>query len=117
MSTHAQSIQQQIIRLISQIQCEEIQHSRENRESNRQKLTLPITIKLLENDVEIDAVSRDLSSCGIGLIAASQVEPESLAELEIELENSTHTVFSKCLWCKPFGKGYFLSGWKFESVL
>ena len=117
MSIHAHSVQQQIIRLISQIQCEDIQHTRENRESNRQKLTLPVTIKMLEEDGEIDAVSRDLSSSGIGLIAATQVEPETMGELDIELENSTHTVFSRCLWCKPFGKGYFLSGWKFESVL
>lgn len=117
MSIHAHSVQQQILRLISQIQCEDIRQTRENRESNRQKLTLPVTIKLLNDGSEIDAVSRDLSSSGIGLIASANVEPEALGELEIELENSTHTVFSRCLWCKPFGKGYFISGWKFESVL
>ena len=115
MSTQT-SVQQQVLRLISQIQCEDIRQTRESREFNRQKLTLPVTMQFADGR-EIDAVSRDLSSCGMGLIAASEIGTGVMCELVIELENSEHTIYSKCLWCLPFGKGYFLTGWKFECVL
>ena len=116
MSTSVYSVQQQVLHVISQIQCEEIRRARETREINRQKLTLPVAIVDPHNGQRIEAVSRDLSSIGMGLISKDPIQPNAVRELELELETSMSSILSKCLWCEPFGAGYFLSGWRFESL-
>ena len=116
MGTHVQSVQQQVIHLISRIQCEEIRRAREEREINRQNITVPVTIRPFDGEKEIDAISRDISSLGIGLLASQPVAVEQVAELELELDTTTSKLVGTCRYCKPFGKGYYITGWRFENV-
>lgn len=115
MTSQVFSIQQHVMHLISQIQCEDIRRKRELRENNRQNITVPVTIKLSDGK-ETDAVTRDLSSLGIGLLSSTRLETNLVCELELELDSGTNCVVAKCIWCKPFGKGFFLSGWTFQNL-
>jgi hypothetical protein len=113
MSIEAVNIQQQVLHLISQIQCEDIRRMRENREVSRQNISLPVTARFVNGAGELDAVSRDISSAGIGLITATEIAPQTTAELEIQLTSSTTAIFGECHWCVNYGKSFYLTGWKF----
>ncbi len=115
MTTETIPIPQQVVRLISQIQCEDIQRLREQREINRQNIALPTTIRFIDDARVINAVSRDISLVGIGLITTGPIESETICELELHLTSSTRIIVAQCIWCKSFGTGFHLSGWKFES--
>ncbi len=114
MSISTPPVPSNVLHLISQIQCEDIRRKREFRETNRLNLTVPVTIRSKMGDWEFDAVSRDLSSQGIGLISPEQIEVDSVCDLELFLENDTKTLSAECIWCRPFGRGFFLSGWNFN---
>ncbi len=116
MSIEAVNIQQQVLHLISQIQCEDIRRMRENREVTRQNIALPVTIKFNATGQELDAVSRDISSSGIGLISSLAIDPATVGELEIQLTSSTTTISGQCHWCEKYGKSFYLTGWKFTGA-
>ena len=115
MTVDTPTVQNQVLRLISQIQCEDIRRQRESRSTNRQNLTLPVTIQFLKDNRVVNAVSRDLSSLGIGLITTEQLPTDCVCELELELESSRSYVLAKCTWCRPFGNGFYLTGWTFQN--
>lgn len=113
MTTETIPMPQQVIQLISQIQCEDIQRLREQRETNRQNIALPTIIRYVDDNRVVNAVSRDISLVGIGLITTGPIESDAICELELQLTSSTRTIVAQCIWCNSFGIGFHLSGWKF----
>ncbi len=61
----------------------------------------------------LPALSRDISSNGIGLIHHVNVDAKN-AVLRISINAGPQLGVSiECVWCRPSGPGVFLSGWKF----
>ena len=116
MSGQVLSSKDRAIRLISRIQSAHIRQIRQRRENNRQYISLPGKIRTLGTPGEIEALTRDLSSEGIGLITANSIHPQTRAEIELTISNTTETIYARCCWCESSGI-FFLSGWKFFNPL
>ena len=113
MESQTLSSKERAIRLISRIQSAHIQQiRRQRRENHRQCISLPAKIRPLGVPGELEALTRDLSSEGVGMITAESVATKSRAEIEMTIANCTETIYARCQWCKPSGI-FFLSGWKF----
>ncbi|MEQ9409660.1 MAG: PilZ domain-containing protein [Fuerstiella sp.] len=87
----------------------------ERRTEPRHPFVRPVMIHL-RDEPAIQAFSKDLSKQGIGMITDRQFKPGTMAVLAIH--SATHNpVYVKCelRWSDPFGKGWFLTGWKFLS--
>lgn len=96
----------------------EVQRARftERRTEARHAFVRPIMIHPSDGH-PIQAFSKDLSKQGIGVIVDKEFAPGTMAVLSIH--STTHyPVHVKCevRWCDKFGKGWFLTGWKFLSV-
>ncbi len=116
MPTQIQSVQQQVIQLISRIQGTTTSRASESREINRQKITIPVTIRRFKDDNVIEAISRDFSSLGIGLLSNQPITVGEVCELELELDSTSSKLVATSQYCKPFGKGYFITGWRFDNI-
>jgi hypothetical protein len=63
-----------------------------------------------------DGCSVDISKNGISLITKSEWKPNSVATLNIHsLRKRDETVKAEVRWCRPFGEGWHISGWRFLS--
>ena len=88
----------------------------ERRTEPRHPFVRPIRISV-GNNPPIQAFSKDLSKQGIGIISDVELAAGVIAVLSIH--STSHTpVHLKCelRWSDAFGKGWFLTGWKFLSV-
>jgi hypothetical protein len=96
----------------------EVQRSRfiERRTEPRQPFARPVRIQTPHGQT-LTAFSKDLSSLGIGVVSEVSVPPGSIATLEIHCVTG-EPVCLRCeaRWCDPYGKGWFLVGWKFIGV-
>ena len=112
MTSHTMSIRDRAIRLISRIQSAHIAQIRERRENHRQHISIASKLRLVDSSNEIDALTRDVSSEGLGMITTQRIEEGTLAEIELSLPNCTESIFAKCCWCTESGC-FYISGWKF----
>lgn len=112
MASQVLSAKERSVRLISRIQSEHISQIRQRRENHRQPISMPGTIRMLDETRQIDTLTRDLSSEGIGLITAEPVSELDYAEIELFIGNCNESMFARCCWCQPSGC-FYLSGWKF----
>ena len=103
-----------IVRLISRIQSEYIRQTKERRGNHRQAISIPAKIKSADRQKETGAITRELSSFGIGLITKEPVEKEQAAEILLDLANCEESLFATCRWCREYGE-FFISGWKFTN--
>lgn len=87
----------------------------ERRTEPRHAFVRPVRITL-NADESFDGFSKDLSKQGIGVITSSEIAQGKMAVLTIH-STSHYPVHLKCelRWCDAFGKGWFLTGWKFLS--
>ncbi len=96
----------------------EIQRSRFNdrRTEPRQPFVRPVQIHLPQGSTTT-AFSKDLSAQGIGIISNVVWPTGTIAELEIH-STTGDPVILRCeaRWCDPYGKGWFVVGWKFIGV-
>ena len=60
--------------------------------------------------------SKDVSSVGMGFISVEQFAPRTLAILQIHsMQGVPVFLKAEARWSDAFGKGWYLTGWKFLS--
>lgn len=106
-------MQEEIDRLLS-----EIQRSRlaERRTEPRHPFVRPVQIHV-PHGLSLSAFSKDMSAQGIGIICSVPMGVGSLATLEIHSTQGASVILrSEVRWCDPYGKGWYLVGWKFIAI-
>lgn len=106
-------MQEEIDRLLT-----EIQRSRytERRTEARQPFARPVWIHPPHGPART-AFSKDLSKQGIGIVTDVSFLPGTVATLEIHsTQGEPAYLRSEVRWCDPYGKGWFVVGWKFIGV-
>ena len=88
----------------------------ERRTEPRHPFVRPVHIHVGREEGTL-AFSKDMSKQGIGIITNRELEPGTMAVLTIH-STSHYPVHLKCevRWSDKFGKGWFLTGWKFISA-
>ena len=88
----------------------------ERRTEPRHPFTRPVYI-YVQREAGVLAFAKDMSKQGIGIITNLNLKVGTIAVLKIH--STSHTpVHLKCeiRWSDEFGKGWYLTGWKFISV-
>ena len=101
--------------LIAEIRADEVRFDRELRSAHREKIVIPIDIS---RGAEIAyGFTRNLSPQGACVIAFQQFAESGKAKISLyRLGGKRSCVVAECRWCKPYGTGYFLSGWQFQGL-
>jgi hypothetical protein len=87
-----------------------------NRRSvERTHFVRPVLIDMTPRLAErVTAFSRDISRNAVGIVSDLPWEVGTIATLHIHsLSGSPVRVRSDVRWCEPYGKGWYLSGWRF----
>ena len=106
-------MQEEIDRLLSEIQRSRLS---ERRTEPRHSFVRPVQIHF-PNGPSRAAFSKDLSAQGIGIICNVMMGIGSLAILEVHSTQGMPVILtSEVRWCDPYGKGWFLVGWKFIAI-
>ena len=85
-----------------------------NRAHTRESTVCPVSIQLQYELARHKAFSRDISVGGISLVGEYSVEVEQIATLTIfRVDDIVTKVRARCVWTKPIGGDYTMSGWKF----
>ena len=88
----------------------------EMRSMHRENLVVPVTL-IFADGVRMHSFSRNISPVGVCLISKQPIPENQLVDLEIyRLNGKPDRVSADMRWCKPFGKDYYMSGWKFMQV-
>ncbi len=106
-------MQEQIEQLIL-----EAQRARFNERRTEPRHAFVRPVLIFEGDaLGFPGFSRDLSNLGIGVVTEKEYPLGSIAVLRIH-STISYPVFlrSEVRWCDPYGKGWYLIGWKFLSV-
>lgn len=109
-----------VVAAIEQLFDEDRQFERnERRMSFRESFSRPVTITMRGGkDGVYNGFSKNVSFEGIGVISQHSFEPGSEAKIEIHSSNNLSPVIvSKMAWCKPFGEGWYISGWLFVTAV
>ena len=101
---------QQLITILTEHNQVEVNKRAHTREST----VCPVSIQLQYELARHKAFSRDISVGGISLIGERSVEVEQIATLTIfRVDDIVMKVRARCMWAKPIGGDYTMSGWKF----
>ena len=88
----------------------------EMRSMHRENLVLPVTL-IFKDGTRQHTFSRNVSVVGICLIGTDFVTENQIVDLEIyRINGAPSRISADVRWCKPFGKNYFMSGWKFLQL-
>ena len=88
----------------------------EMRSMHRENLVVPVTL-IFADGTRQNTFSRNISPVGVCLIGKEPVPDNQIVDLEIyRLKGKPDRVSADVRWCKPFGKEYFMSGWKFLQI-
>ncbi len=105
-------MQEEINRLLAEIQRT---RSTERRTEPRHPFVRPVKIHFPHGPT-LAGFSKDISAQGIGIVCDFNIETGSLATLEIHSVHGGPAILrSEVRWCDSYGKGWFLTGWKFIS--
>ena len=107
-------------KLLTQIETSESDFVPNNRQHEREKISLPILVSALDGEDHEIAFSRDLSEKGMCLISPTTFKKEDVSKLSIDFgdaDGRLKELTGTCRWCLPFGKCYSLSGWQIEGSL
>jgi len=86
----------------------------ESRTVPRETVVCPVTIQPQYQDNLFRGFTKDISSGGVCLITQVEIKVEQIATLAIYRADDIPTkVRARCIWQKPFGDGYYRSGWRF----
>ncbi len=89
----------------------------ENRSAHRENLVRPVEIEIRETETTVSGFSRNVSGSGIGIITKEPIDEKAIGVIKIAgLSNNDLTILSECRWCKPYGEGWFISGWQFINL-
>ncbi len=88
----------------------------EMRSRYRENLVVPVIVHHSEKE-SFSGFSRNISEAGICIITEHPISDDSVADLDIyRLGGPSIRVTSNVRWCRPFGKHYYMSGWKFMNL-
>jgi hypothetical protein len=104
----------EIQKLVKTIVDEDSQYvMNEMRSSHRDNLVVPVRVFFKDGTYD-ETFSRNISPLGICLIGKQMIPSNQSVDLEIyRLRGEPDRISAMLRWCKPFGKKYFMSGWKF----
>ncbi len=87
---------------------------KDKRAATRESLVCPVTVQFQYELTRHRAFSKDISTGGIALIGEREVDAEQIATLAIyRIDDIVSKVRARCVWSKPFGDQYYLTGWRF----
>ncbi len=96
-----------------------LRESRAEQEEERRSLDrVPFVrpVRILGHSQAQQTFSRDISAGGIGLIGTEDFEVGTIAYLVVHSINGCSvTLKSEVAWSRPFGSGWFLTGWQFTD--
>lgn len=88
----------------------------EMRSMHRENLVVPVTM-IFADGTRKNSFSRNISAVGVCLIGKEPIAENQVVDLEIyRLTGKPDRVSADVRWCKPFGKEYYMSGWKFLQL-
>ena len=88
----------------------------EMRTVHRETLVVPVTLHFKDGTVQ-HTFSRNISPMGVCLIGKEQIQVNQVVDLEVyRISGESTRIVADARWCKPFGKEYFASGWKFLQL-
>ena len=107
-----------IVKLIEAIDSEQKRFDRDLRSVPREKLVLPVALRLKDCSTYVHAFTRNLSPHGMCLVSDRPFQQESFCKVLIHRlgTGSENELLAQCRWCKPFGTGYWVTGWQFLNV-
>ncbi len=108
-----------INRIVRQLIKEETQlTTRERRSAHRNPLVRPVTVSLRnDEDIVVRGFTRNISEMGVGIVSDLNFIEGGIAIIKIHsLEDEATRIIAECRWSKPFGDGWFASGWNFLNV-
>ena len=93
----------------------------ELRSEPRESAVFPAMVQLQYQLARSRGFTKDVSSQGACLITEVEIKAEQIATLEIFRDDNILSgeeiiptrVRARCTWVKPFGEGYYMTGWKF----
>jgi hypothetical protein len=99
-------------RLLREIEAESL---RERRSVDRKPFARPLKIFIGRDRENADeAFSRDLSARAMGVISRREFQPNTIATIQIHaVTGQDLAVRAELRWCRPYGRGWYLSGWSF----
>jgi len=111
-------VKPEIQRAVDSVLTEETNYDRlDNRSALRESLVRAVKLESSESDSPIIAFTRNISATGLGLITNQPINEKSSNTLKISrLDGPDLSILSECRWCKPYGDGWFLSGWQFITL-
>jgi hypothetical protein len=101
--------------LVHQMMLEDVRYDQnERRSSIRETLVRPTLIRSKGESGMLLGISRNISSQGICIIVMKRIEEMTNADIFVHRLGAEPAVFSaECRWTKPFGEGWYLTGWHF----
>lgn len=108
-----------IVKAVEKLFDEDRQFERaERRISFREAISRPCRIRLSGKDEIINGFTKNISFEGVGVITHESFQGDEEAKIEIHSSHDTNPViFSRLAWCKPFGDGWYVSGWRFVTAV
>ncbi len=89
----------------------------ERRTLFRTPFARPVSVRLRDSQQQVKTTSQNISETGVALLSEDAFSEGAVGILTIHSLEGRPTVFlAECQWCRPFGEGWFLSGWHFISV-
>lgn len=90
----------------------------ERRTSHRDQLVRPVRIELPQSNQPLVAVTRNISTHGICVLTDRVISEGITARISVHCLETGPTLFlAECRWGRPYGIGWFISGWHFVNVL
>ncbi len=90
----------------------------ERRSLHREYLVRPVTIAISDTGELIGGMSRNISGAGICILARKPVADRAMGRISIHGLGSQPTAFrAECRWSRPFGAGWYMSGWHFIGLV
>lgn len=90
----------------------------ERRSLHRDTLVRPVTVADADSGEVIGGVSRNISQMGVCLLTRKPMPDRKIARISIHrLETGPAVFLAECRWSRPFGCGWFMSGWNFINLL
>ncbi|MEQ1905881.1 MAG: PilZ domain-containing protein [Pirellulaceae bacterium] len=89
----------------------------ERRTLFRTPFARPVSVRLRDCQQSIKTTSQNISETGVALLSEATFNEKDIGVLTVHSLEGRPTVFlAECQWCRPFGEGWYLSGWHFISV-
>lgn len=101
--------------LVHQMLLEDVRYDQnERRSSIRETLVRPTLIRSKGESGMLLGISRNISSQGVCIIVMKKIQEMTNADIFVHRLGAEPAVFvAECRWTKPFGEGWYLTGWHF----